>query len=354
MSLVRLAHGRYQFRFTVDEQGRPVSADWRRHWIVAFVLWIVMGVGFAQTTSEPQFEATPANLDCLLPVAADRGVPIYPVEDWAEQRSATVKVKLTFYSATLPPKAELVGDKRFVRFENSVAEYVSRYRLPCFVEGQAPIVTDQTFTFSYNDQKSVVYDNVGHNAGRSHWKCVEHNAPKYPMSSRHVVAEGNVVLSITFVKRDEEPKVDVIYGARDRQLQAAAVRAAKNYRYKCDIPEAEPVVAQQRFHFRLVDGKVFGLRDLDLSTFLGSVEREGLGKVRFDFNEMGCPFDLNINLYRPYARNTLGQFGQPNAKRKPFMDWLAQLTMRFSAESEPYLIGQSIKVSVPCAILDLT
>lgn len=87
---------------------------------------------------------------------------------------------------------------------------------------------------------------------------------------------------------------------------------------------------------------------------MGSVEREGLGKVRFDFNEMGCPFDLNINLYRPYARNTLGQFGQPNAKRKPFMDWLAQLTMRIPSEAEPYLIGQAVKVSVPCTILDLT
>lgn len=331
-----------------------MNVGWPRQWILAFVLWIVTGVAIAQTISEPQFEATPANLDCLLPIAAERGVPTYPAVEWAEQRSATVKVKLTFNSATLPPKAELAGDKRFIGFENSVADYVSRYRLPCFVEGQAPIVTDQTFTFSYNDHQSVVYDNVGGNAERSHWKCVEQSTPKYPISDRHVAAEGNVVLAFTFLKKDEEPKVDVIYGARNRNLQAAAVRAAKNYRYKCDIPDGEPVVAQQRFHFRLEGGKVFGLRDLDLLTFLGSVEPTELGKVRFDFNEMACPFDLNVNLYRPYARNTLGQFGQPNAKRKPFMDWLAQLTMRLPLEAEPYLIGQSVKVSVPCMILDLT
>ncbi len=322
-------------------------------WLVALVLAVSMGAGFAQTTEGPEFESTPANLDCLLPVAAERGVPVYPGRAWANQQSATVDVKLTFHSATLPPKAEFAtsGIEKLA-FEESVADFVRRYRLPCFMEGRAPIVTNQVFTFSHNDERSVVYDKVDRKAGRAHWTCVESVKPRYPVLNES--AEGNVILSITFRNRDEEPEVGVIYGARNRQLQAAAVRAAKNYRYKCDIPAGEPVVAQQRFHFRLFDGKTFGLRDLDLLTFLGSVERAGLGKVRFDFNEMGCPFDLKVSLNRPYARNKLGEFDQSNAKRKSFMDWLSQLTMRFSAESEPYLIGQSIKVSVPCTVLDLT
>lgn len=320
-------------------------------WLVALVLAVSMGAGFAQTTEGPEFEAAPANMDCLLPVAAERGVPVYPGDEWANQRSAKVAVKLTFHSATLPPKAEFVFEKDQFAFEKSIAEYVSRYRLPCFVDGQAPIVMDQVFEFSHNNERSVVYGKFDPKARRAHLACFYMHPPKYPDRE---MAEGTVILRITFKNKDDEPEVGVVYGGRNRALQAAAARAAKRYRYTCDIPAGEPVTALQRFHFQWLGEKVFGLRDLDLLTFLGSVEREGLGKVRFDFNEMGCPFDLKVGLYRPYARNTLGEFNQSNPKRKPFMDWLAQLTMRFSAESEPYLIGQSIKVSVPCTILDLT
>ncbi|MES2948039.1 MAG: energy transducer TonB [Pseudomonadota bacterium] len=331
-----------------------MRVTWGNRGILALGLCLCASASFAQQDDQIQFPSDKASLECMLPAVAERGTPTYPSAAWANQIEATVDVKLTFSSPDGAPKVELLGKEEVSEFEQVVRQYVKRYRLPCFVPGQAPIETTQQFQFKYGDGRTVVYSNPNESARSSYAGCVAPARPTYPVAAANSGAGGTVVLEMAFTKRGVPSDVKVIYGARNHWLEAAAVHAAKQYLFNCDIPDGKPLIARQQFLFHLKGGKTFNFRDLSLVQLLRSADRSDFGKVRFDLTTMGCPFDLNLALYRPYASNKVGEFEKSDSTRKEFMDWLSQLTFEFPKGSEQYLIGKSVKLSVPCMILDFT
>lgn len=331
-----------------------VKVTWGIERVLALGLCLWATASFAQQDDQIQFPSDKASLECMLPAVAERGAPTYPPAAWASQMEATVNVKLSFSSPDGAPKVELLGKEEDSEFEQVVRQYVKRYRLPCFVPGQAPIETTQQFQFKYGDGRTVIYSDPNENARCACSSCVARVQPAYPIAAANAGDGGNVVLALAFSKRGVPPDVKVIYGARNRWLEAAAVQAAKQYLFNCNIPDGKPLIAFQDFRFHLEGGKNFNFRDMGLVQLLRSADSSGFGKVRFDLTTMGCPFDLNLALYRPYAPNKVGEFEKSDSTRKEFMDWLRQLTFEFPKGSEPYLIGKSLKLSVPCMVLDFT
>lgn len=327
---------------------------WRVQWVGIVALLLCASAAWAQQNGGLQIEPQKASLACLLPAAGERGAPEYPEHLRMAHKDATVTAKLTFDSATAAPRFKVLSNTGSSDFQRAVAEYVQRYRLPCFDASLGPIETTQVFEFRARDSRAVHYSDVGQQATRLPVNCIATAPVTYPPRASLAQAQGNVLLGFTFTKKGEPPEIQVLYGGRNRDLQAAAVSGAKNYRLNCDIPADAPVLAKQLFVFYIDGSGTPVLRDVTLPQFLGAVDRADLGAVKFDFNTMACPFDVNIAMHRPYTSNSVGEYGETDPRRASFIAWLSKLTMRFPKESEPSLVGASIKVTVPCMLLDLT
>ncbi len=330
-----------------------VKLDWVIQWALALGFCLGSNAGIAQQEGQIQFAENKANLACMLPAEAERGAPTYPAAAWEEQLSATVNVRLSFTAPNAEPKIEVLG-KQGSNFEEAVTQYVKRYRLPCFVPGQAPIEVKQQFRFNYGDGRTVVYSSPSDGARSTYESCVISAKPVYPPVTAQSGEGGNVILTLSFSRRGAAPDVKVVYGGHNRWLLEAAVEAAQKYTFSCELPGGAPLVATQQFVFRVEDGQAYKLNDMNLKEFLRSVDRSGFGKVHFDLRAMGCPFELNVALFRPYMPNRIGEFETSDPSRKDFMEWLSQLNMQFPKGAEQYLIGKSLKLSVPCAVLDFT
>ena len=327
---------------------------WSARWLGVAALCLCAPTVWAEQDSGLQVEPQKASLACLLPAAEERGAPEYPEHLRASHMDATVAVKLTFDSATAAPSLKILSNTGGLDFRHPVADFVERYRLPCFDASQGPIETTQVFEFRARDSRAVQYSDASGPATRSYTNCVTTVPVRYPPRASVQDPDGNVMLGFAFTKKGQPPDVQVLYGGRNRELHAAAVSAARNYKLNCDVAQDTPLRAVQLYRFRYDGYRTPILRDVTLPQFLGAVDRADMGKVQFDLNTMACPFDVNISLNRPYAGNHVGEYGAPDLRRAAFLAWLRKLTMRFPKESEPVLVGESIKVSVPCMVLDLT
>lgn len=323
--------------------------------LLALALWASASLCSAQQDDGIQFPSEKANLDCMLPVAAELGEPVYPPAAFVNKKNAKVRVVLTFTSADKPPRADITTDEDSSEFKDAVRDYVKRYRLPCFKPNQVPVRTTQQFDFQSEDGRPVVYSDAKLDGRQNFKDCVtDMQSPNYPRFSADRGIGGNVVLKMVFVQKDAPPVITVIYDGNHDWLAAAAVAAVAQYRFVCDIPTDKPLEAKQDFHFRVEGGPLYRLRDMGLREFLSMVDRADFGRINFDFKTMGCPFDLKITLLRPYAENSVGQYESYNADRKEFVEWLGQLSFLFPKKSKPYLVGESIKVSVPCMVLNIS
>jgi len=77
-------------------------------------------------------------------------------------------------------------------------------------------------------------------------------------------------------------------------------------------------------------------------------------KVRFDLTTMGCPFEVDVTAYKPYATNGVAEVGQRDPNRREFLEWLRAATFVFPPAAQRTAIGSSSRVTVPCALLDFS
>ena len=188
-----------------------MKTAWITKWALALGLCLGSSATFAQQDAPIQFGEQKADLTCMQPAAAQRGVPVYPPNAWEEQLSATVRVKLTFSAADAEPSVELL-DKDIAEFGEAVKRYVRRYRLPCFKFGQAPIEVTQRFDFRYGDGRKVTYSSPEDGARSAYEGCVAYAKPVYPAVVAQSGVGGTVILSMTFSRRGAPPDVKVVYG----------------------------------------------------------------------------------------------------------------------------------------------
>ncbi len=233
---------------------------------------------------------------------------------------------------------------------------MKRYRLPCFVQGSTPLIVAQDFDFELAEGRSVVYSEVsGVDPAPLGDACFKRPMIRPPYPARAIAAgEGGTVLAeAIFREMNAEPLVRIIYDARSASLAAAVTSHMKDYRLVCPMQSAEPIKATQAFVFAISAKDRHVIRDMTLVGFLRSVAPADLRDGKFNLNTMACPFDISVRARKPHADNLVAEYGQPNPKRKEFLNWLKGLTVQLPAELEPYLFDQQLKVSVPCTRLDL-
>jgi hypothetical protein len=321
--------------------------------------WVLIALGlctsYARAHSELQIEQPESILECLTPTKANLGLPVYPAVEVKMKTGAEVLVQLTFEAADKSPSVKVLKSTGADEFIDSVKDFVKHYRLPCLSASNAPVRARQEFVFDPGDGRKIVYGTITDELNQIPKSCfsMPKDGPDYPKEAAVKDEAGTLLASLSFDQPDEAPKVSILYNARSRSLAGTVRSHLQRYRFTCPLPDGKPVVATQVFNFVLSDATRYAFKDIEFREFLKIVDPVGLTNAKFDLNQMSCPFDLSVAARMPYSENVVGEYGESNPQRKRFIKWVKQLTVRVAHKVEPFMFDKTMKLSVPCLVLDL-
>lgn len=296
-------------------------------------------------------------LACLAPAAGERGAPKYPEASFERRDGGRYAVTLEFTAHDSAPKVNFDGDSGLSELKDAVLNFVRAYRVPCLKPGQV-VKLNQEFVFVPTDGRRVRWHAPVDDDDRRRErlaKCVKHQSPGsgpgYPATALNNGIEGKVVLKASFAAADMPPKVEVLDNAGSDRLAQAATEFARGWRMPCH--EGASVSVNQLYDFRITGEPRMVLKDLSLVTLLSGFKDIRQANVYFDFNEMGCPFDLRFALHQPHSLNSVGEVGDTLPARRFFLDWLRRQSIDLPAKQRNAIWGQITTVSVPCTVLKL-
>jgi hypothetical protein len=317
--------------------------------------WMTL-LSVAALADDPSFDSTPSALRCL--VAPDRKEALrYPTGQVEQKNGGIVRVRLTFVSATDAPRVEVFYESAGTAFSDAVLDYVSKYRLPCLVAADAPLLATQEFAFDPGDGRKVMWADVRRDGpSKAHFlECLKGNEglPDYPSGALGQTLEGVVFARFSFVDPASAPNVEILYDSDSSKLAGAVRQYLARLRLPCMKAGDPPVGAFQQFRFALEGNRHAVLRDAPLSDFVGALDKLESQHVRFDFTTMGCPFEVRFVLRQPYLDNEVGEVERHDPNRREFLEWLKRVDLKLSSRNHRLVIGDSMTITVPCVVLDL-
>ncbi len=311
-------------------------------------LWAQVGV--------PMLERSAAER-CLTPPPAERGRPEYPPDELERRDGGRVRIELVFTAPDRAPRMRLLEDVVNGNFVAAVRRHIGVLRVPCMLPGTEPVRLVQTYSFVPNDGRTVMAS-MARSADRSerdaHFKCltriVPGDHPEYPMLALRREAQGKFFARMTFASPTSPPSVSFAAGPEDRSLRQSIEDYALGFRMPCMA--GEPVSLLTLYSFILVGGERTRLKDQPLVSYLRNARDLQL-PVFFDFNTMGCPFDLRLRYWAPHQHNDVREIETSLPERSAFIDWLATIALKFDEKTNTEVLGESMTLSVPCGKLDL-
>jgi len=326
----------------------------------AALLWLALLLAGPVLAQEVTLEPSPAQR-CLRPAAAQRGAPVYPEVELARKTKGRVKVELVFTSPTDRPEVKVLevegDDLEDQRFEEAVRDHVRSYRVPCLGKGESPAQLIIDFVFQPDHRK--VYWSSPQDAGEALRQtmvaCMRHETgkrgPDYPTQARRTEEQGRVLARLRFVAPDQPPEVRVMSGGRAEVLEDAIKTWALGYRMPCH--SGAPVDTSIIFVFYLGDAH-YGFKDTSLIAFLSAIKGIQTQRVAFDFDTMGCPFDVKLLYLQPHMPNRVGSAGNEHPARREFFDWLQLAELNASRSAERAIFGDTVTFTIPCIKINLT
>ena len=283
----------------------------------------------------------------------------YPAGMAARKAGATIRVRLTFASADTGPRAEVFFDGAGDPFRAIVLDRVAAYRLPCWRADQRNVVMTQEFVFTPGDGRRVVWSHLRDEPRRgadSPLACLTGagKVPDYPQSILSRAANGNVFVRYEFTRNDQPPLVAVLFDGGSPRFADVAKEYGAGLRLPCLRSADAPVMVVQRISFVMSGTRRSVLRDMNLATFVGSMEKLEDQRVSFDFATMGCPFELRFELRQPVLPNAVGELERSDPNRREFIEWLKTVDLKLPSGARAQVIGDEMTLSVPCGRLDLT
>ncbi len=308
-----------------------------------------------------QFDPPASQLGCLTSTKPEYKRPEFPEVALKAAQIAVTRVRLRFVSADQAPVVDVTYNSGDETFALAVREFVATYRLPCMNPAGGAVEATQEFQFVSRGPEPLVVlappRSKGRTIGDLDAACLApiFNAPPpaYPPDARTRGEFGTVVIQVTFVSAEAEPDVKVLYNAGSRLLGNVARNAAAKYRLPCMKPGEPPLSGIQSFKFSFGDGESQLQPQVSLLQLAAMIKDVAAQKVRFDFNTMGCPFDLKFSPYRPYTSNRVAELVTSDPNRRELLEWLRAATLDIPPQAMKTVIGNSTTVSVPCGVLDL-
>lgn len=323
--------------------------------------WVVLGLagGATRDAAAQSVAAAPSPAQqCLTRVPGSDQELLYPNGLLVRKDRARFKVSLSFPGPDSAPRFRLLDDSRLIdqEFIDAVKAYVAGYRVPCMPQDGPSAVLQQEYVFEPNDGRKVMASApVDEQARRQQElaKCVKHQvgeAPRYPEGARVLEIQGNVFVEMAFDGPDSPPAVSV-HASSDSRLQAAALRHAQGVRMPCH-PGDSRHSTDLLYMFSLIGDKRTLLKDVNVAS-LARAAASYPRPARFDWNTMGCPFELRLTYYQPHRPNIVRQLETDRPERWAFMSWLAALRLKLDDKTNTAVLGDTMTVSVPCGQLDL-
>lgn len=326
---------------------------------LAAVSALVLGLtgGWREASAQTVDAAPSAAQQCLTRAAGHEAQPIYPEKPLMRGDGARFAASLTFHRPDAAPWFKVLGDPRvdddFIR---AARDHAAGFRVPCMPAGEtSPVVLRQEYVFTPNDGRKVVATkptDEREQIRQALARCVRHldaTPPDYPEGARQLQIEGKVFLQLSFDGPEANPGIQV-HAASHARLQAAALRHAQRMRMPCH-PGGEAVATDVIYQFSLHRGARTLLKDAGIDALLRAAA-EPVQPAFFDFNTMGCPFDLRLTYQQPYRPNQVGQLDSDQAERRPFLAWLAGLRLKLDDKTNTAVLGETMTVHVPCGTLD--
>jgi hypothetical protein len=322
-------------------------------WLLVLVGLSGAGAVFAQTT----VAGPSAAQQCLTRGDVTLGTPDYPQREFESKQEGAVLVELRFDGSDTPPKVEVLAPDIRNAFVESVLAFARAYRVPCLENGQTARLR-QEFVFRPTDGRRVQAflpaDGDARRAARLS-ACMKHAdgvlRPNYPDAALSAGEQGTVFLRLKFADANSPPQVTSVDRSVSRALVRAATHHAEGLRMPCH--EGAAVQTAMMYTFLYEGGPRVALTDPSFVKFLGAVKDIRSANVYFDFNAMGCPFDLRLHMLQPFAANQVGELDAPRPERRFFMDWLSRQQLDLDARTNNMVLGQHMDLRVPCTVLSL-
>lgn len=319
-------------------------------WVLMWAVALACCQALAQdVTVEPS-----AAQRCMQHSAGAGQQPAYPADAYNNNRGGRVQVELTFTGPDQRPQVLVLLHEGEPDLLDAVQKHVRDLRVPCLAAGAAPAKLRQDYVFQA-DTRRVLWANPVDADAAARWKllnCVTHasgkRSPDYPSAALHQGLQGRVLARLRFDSPDQPPQVAVY--SRQRVLARAVEQWLMDYRLPCLRGEAVEGVFTYLFRF---EGEHFGFKDVTLVNLLSLVKGIRQQTLAFDTTAMQCPFDLNIRYRRPDMPNAVGELGISQPSRRPLLDWLAQAELDLRSSQLDAVYGDSFKITVPCARINL-
>ncbi|WP_431260275.1 hypothetical protein ACQ86G_09090 [Roseateles chitinivorans] len=321
----------------------------------ALLSWAIAGGAMAAAGATDVSPPSPArSLSCL---QRPEEPPKFPERGNYDRTSGFARVKLRFVAPDRPPEVQLLTNSLREDMLDVVTRHVDRYRLPCLQPTDGTVSAVQEFEFS-NTQKAPLPLGPDDTTPRGRLDLC-YTRPKQDMifnvmnAGREV---NNIVITMTFAGDGEQPpEVKVLHAEAVPFAVDTVVEWARLSRMSCRKAGEPPVVLQQMFRLYPPGRarKVLKVEQLDLVDFLAMTENPHAEDVRFDFDTMACPFNVNYTMYGPSLPNEVTD-GEKKPDRAIFIDWLARQHLKFSSPKQARaLFGEDLQIRVPCGRLDL-
>lgn len=280
----------------------------------------------------------------------------YPEREDELRLSGRLRARLTFSRPDRAPEVEVLAFAGSKALTDAALDYLRGYRLPCLVPGALQVL-DQEVRFNSRDLADDALDE-----SHSKWNCLREPVPFEYEEDKEVVwvkkrptrTRGNVLLDLKFDGPDVPPTVRVHYNSAPKSFGEAVLDHVKTYRLPCLKPGEAPAYARRNFHYAGSDvGSDYALKDMGLVAFLKSIKDLDKVPAKFDLDSMVCPFKVVWRLYQPAVKNYVEEIGKSVPERRPFLDWLASLSMKLTKDQFEGLMGAETVITVPCGKIEL-
>lgn len=330
--------------------------------VAAFGLALALPVTAQQVTLEPS-----AAVSCLTPAAAERGAPEYPFLAFKREHKGRVKVALSFTAPQARPDVEVLLQEGDGEFVDAVKQHVRDYRVPCHDGGATPVQLVFDFVFRPDDRQvhwSPPFD-TSDPARKAQLACIAHQsgekAPEYPPTVLRAGYQGRVLMRLRFDSPDQPPVIETFarrsvgssFAERnlERALASHVERWTAGYRMPCY--QGSPISTTFTFVY-VIEDQAYGFKPgLPLMSVLSMVRDIRKQRLAFDFNRMGCPFDVALQYRRPGMLNLVGEVGSHDPARRAFLEWLASADFDLPERTLSSIYGDTAHFTVPCLKIDL-
>jgi hypothetical protein len=321
--------------------------------IGAALLVLAAGAAAAQTSA-----AVPSAAErCLTRTADAPATPTYPEREFEARVGGAVRVVLSFDRPDAPPNVTVVDTTGQRTLAEAVLDFAKGYRVPCLESGQTALLR-QEFAFRPTDGRRVVASGPQDADAQRQARllaCVKHvdglRRPIFPLDKVYARTQTVVLLKLKFGNATDAPQVISLDNAADRHMVHSTRLFAEGLRMPCH--EGGPVEQMVSFSYGIEGEPRSVLADPSFVAFLRGVKGIREANLYFDFNTMGCPFDVRLWLFQPHAPNIVGEIGSTNPERRFFIDWLRRQQLDLDVRRLNAVIGQHMDLRVPCSIVSL-